>query len=227
MTASPDPVTAGSNLTYNVTVTNNGPNAATQVRVTDTLPASLMLVSTLPSQGTCTNGSTINCNLGTMENGTSATLAIVVKPTASGQISNTVSVMALQQDPDLNNNSATRVVQAMAPDLQITAASAPAEIWTDNAFTLSWTDKNDGNLAAQLPLTDAVFLSADNQLGGDISLGNFPLGQAISPGQSIERIQSIGVPRSAVPTDGQYFILIATDFNNNVSEGNGHCPKLS
>ena len=36
---SPDPVTTGSDLTYTITVTNNGPDAATSVTVTDTLPA--------------------------------------------------------------------------------------------------------------------------------------------------------------------------------------------
>jgi len=37
----PDPVTAGENLTYTVTVTNNGPSTAVNVVVTDTLPAPL------------------------------------------------------------------------------------------------------------------------------------------------------------------------------------------
>ena len=44
-TASPDPVTTGDDLTYTVTVTNNGPDPATSVTVTDNLPAETTFVS--------------------------------------------------------------------------------------------------------------------------------------------------------------------------------------
>src|SRR5262249_42841808 len=41
----PNPLTVGSNATFNFTVTNNGTAAATGVTLTDTLPAGAMLVS--------------------------------------------------------------------------------------------------------------------------------------------------------------------------------------
>ena len=40
----PDPVVAGETLTYTLVARNNGPSAATGVRVTDTLPAEVTLV---------------------------------------------------------------------------------------------------------------------------------------------------------------------------------------
>ena len=56
-TASPDPVLAGQDLTYIISVINNGPSPATNVTVTDSL-ASLITTggfqSATPSQGTCT-----------------------------------------------------------------------------------------------------------------------------------------------------------------------------
>ena len=44
----PDPVGAGATLTYNIGLQNNGPQAATNVSVSDTLPAGVTFVSVTP-----------------------------------------------------------------------------------------------------------------------------------------------------------------------------------
>src|ERR1051325_2263734 len=46
--AGPDSVTIGSNLTYTISVRNGGPQPATGVRLTDTLPAGVTVVSVSP-----------------------------------------------------------------------------------------------------------------------------------------------------------------------------------
>ena len=58
---SPDPVQVNNNLTYTITVNNNGPQAAAGVQVTDPLPAGVNLVSATPDQGTCSGTSTVTC----------------------------------------------------------------------------------------------------------------------------------------------------------------------
>ncbi len=50
-TDSPDPVVAGTNLTYNVVVTNYGPSSAANVVVRDALPALVSFQSATPSAG--------------------------------------------------------------------------------------------------------------------------------------------------------------------------------
>lgn len=87
----------GSNITYTITVANAGPSTATNVVVTDTLPAGLTFVSANPSQGTCNAASPVTCNIGTLLNGASATITLVANVTAtSGTITNSASASATE-----------------------------------------------------------------------------------------------------------------------------------
>lgn len=96
----------GRNLPYTVTVTNNGPNAASGVTVIDQLPPSVAFVSATPTQGTCwESGQIVTCELGTLGGGASTTINIVVKPTMPGTITNTATVSASTPDPNGDNNS--------------------------------------------------------------------------------------------------------------------------
>src|SRR5206468_9717651 len=54
-TASPNPALAGTNVTFTATVQNLGPSTATNVTLTDTVPAGASFVSVSPSQGTCSS----------------------------------------------------------------------------------------------------------------------------------------------------------------------------
>lgn len=101
--------TLGNNLTYLITVTNNGPTTATGVTLTDTLAAGLVLVSATPSQGSCSGTGPISCPLGTLAGGASATVTIVASAAAIGSYANTASVTATQPDLNTGNNSYTAV----------------------------------------------------------------------------------------------------------------------
>ena len=78
-TAAPSPVTAGNQLTYTLTASNNGPSDATGVSIADTLPAGVTYVSASSSRGTVsqTNG-TVNVNLGSLAHSATATVTILV-----------------------------------------------------------------------------------------------------------------------------------------------------
>ena len=115
MSDSPDPVNVGSDLTYTLTATNNGPTSATGVTVTDPLPAGVSFVSATPSQGSCSGTTTVTCNLGALANGASAIVTIVVQPGAAGTLTNPASVSGDQPDPTPGNNDASVDTTVEAP----------------------------------------------------------------------------------------------------------------
>lgn len=105
---SPDPVFVGSPLTYTVTMTNNGPDGATGVMLTDTLPGGVTFVSAVSTQGSCAEAArVVTCTIGNMANGAMVTVTIVVTPTVPGVITNTAVVAGTETDPNAANNTAT------------------------------------------------------------------------------------------------------------------------
>src|SRR5207244_13368495 len=98
----------GQNVTFLVTVSNAGPDAATNVAVRDQLPASLTFVAAAPSQGTYDNTSGIWV-VGTLPNAGSATLQLIATVTGTVPFTNIAQVSQSDQyDPDSvpnNNNS--------------------------------------------------------------------------------------------------------------------------
>lgn len=134
LTASPPSVTVGSNITYTITLTNNGPNNASSVVVSDMLPASTSFVSCSSTlSGMCGgtgNNRTITFNA--IQMGEVATITITAKvvcSVATGTIiQNTATVTSPQNDEDTGNNSATASVTAFNPGSSIspTSQSAPA-----------------------------------------------------------------------------------------------------
>ena len=71
----PDPVVAGTTLTYTIEVINYGPSDAQNVIVTDQLPADLLFVSASP--GCALVSGDIVCNLGTLAVGATVTITVV------------------------------------------------------------------------------------------------------------------------------------------------------
>jgi uncharacterized repeat protein (TIGR01451 family) len=108
---SPPLVNVGSNATFTLNLTNLGLATASNVVVTDALPAGLTFVSAVSSQGSCTNDAgVVSCDLGTMTNGAVASVAIQVVAASPGTKTNLANVSASIPDPNPTNNTALVVL---------------------------------------------------------------------------------------------------------------------
>ena len=120
-TASPDPVEQGTNLTYTLQVTNNGPATAQGVTVTDPIPGEVTYASVATSQGTCTytvSTTTVSCSLGNLSVGSLVVITINVNAntfSSSTLSTNTATVSATTGDPNLSNNTASFASTIAAP----------------------------------------------------------------------------------------------------------------
>ncbi|HZP66698.1 MAG TPA: DUF11 domain-containing protein [Rudaea sp.] len=123
----PATATAGGTVSYTITVTNTGPNSATNATVSDPAPSGLTFVS---AGAPCSGG--FPCNLGTLTAGQSVQIPSVVfavAPSFSGTVVNIASVSADQPDPTPNNNSSSvsTTVQGVAAPVAPTPINA---LWT-------------------------------------------------------------------------------------------------
>jgi peptide/nickel transport system permease protein len=106
----PDPVAAGSTLTYTLVVTNSGPAGAMDVTLRDIWPLHALFVSASASPGvdcSVVQARVLDCDLAFLPPGASATVALVLHlaPSLSGTITNTASIAATTIDVDPLNNS--------------------------------------------------------------------------------------------------------------------------
>jgi uncharacterized repeat protein (TIGR01451 family) len=143
LSASPEPVLAGNELTYTVVVDNLGPAEATGVELSDLLPPDVSFSSVTASQGRCQETLPVRCHFQSLAAGERATVTIVVNPTEEGSVTNLVTVVASQVDSDGDNNSAVTTSTVVA--WSFTNATARSGLGTPGAKTggLAWCDFND------------------------------------------------------------------------------------
>jgi uncharacterized repeat protein (TIGR01451 family) len=123
--------TIGSNLTFTITVSNAGAANATNVTVTDQLPAGYTFVSATASQGAYVSGTGI-WTIGTINSGANATLQITVTVLATGPYANTAQVTTSDQpDPDSTPNNSTPGEDDQATNTPTPGAVVPPVVPTN------------------------------------------------------------------------------------------------
>jgi uncharacterized repeat protein (TIGR01451 family) len=156
----PDPVTAGTSLTYTLNITNSGPSGATDMVVTDTLPASVSFVSASPFCSSQPNNQ-VRCTYDSIASGSAASPAVIrvtVNPAAPNLITNTVTVTGNEFDPNTNNNSATATTTVnRLVNLSITKTGSPNPVAAGSGLNYLLTVANSGpSQASGVIVTDTL-----------------------------------------------------------------------
>lgn len=107
----------GETITYTITVTNNGPSRATNVVMTDPLPAGFTFSSVNPAGPTCTfSAGTITCTYAAMNPSAVNTIDITgTITTNTTEITNTASATRTETDTDATNDSDSVTIAVVAP----------------------------------------------------------------------------------------------------------------
>jgi uncharacterized repeat protein (TIGR01451 family) len=183
-------VSAGDTLTYTITATNAGPDAAANAMVSDPLPANTTFVSLTPAAGwSCASGPAFPCSVASFASGASATFTEQVQVNAGTpggtDITNTATVSPTDSTPTDNTSAVKSTV--------IASCSA-----TSDTITGHYTDNNGNVIANQvvwLLTSQGGTLAVDAAITGSNggagyaqtdSAGNFSFG-GLQPGAYVVR----------------------------------------
>ncbi len=152
--AVPATLNLGDSLTNTITVANLGPDTATGVLLTNTVPAGVTFVSASLSQGNLVSvgGGQVICNLGSLAAGATATATILTVPYVTGSLVSAVSAFGNEEDlnPDNNSAQAKTSVSATGPTVlsgsfsngqfHLTVTGTPGQVYVVQGSTnlTSW-----------------------------------------------------------------------------------------
>jgi uncharacterized repeat protein (TIGR01451 family) len=124
MSASPDPVLVGQDVTYQLTVTNVGSPYPKSVRLIDELPPDVTLVSAVASRGSCNPGDFLNtspltprkviCFLAELDTGQQITVTITVTANVPGTLTNRATVTSDSFDSNPADDVAVETTRVSA-----------------------------------------------------------------------------------------------------------------
>ncbi|WP_405014809.1 lectin-like domain-containing protein [Kitasatospora sp. NBC_01539] len=188
VTADPAAPPVPSDVTFTVTATNNGPDDATSVILSNPVPSGVTPVSATPSTGTAYDSATGRWSVPALAVGASVQLVVVVRVTTTDPVTDTVQVVsAAQTDPVTDNNTASVTVRPVQPvqtvDIAVTKTvdDAMPELGQEVVFTV--TAANAGPAAATgVTVTDLLpaslaYVRSDATAGGyDPATGVWTIG---------------------------------------------------
>jgi len=155
--------------TFDVVVTNNGPDMGEFVVAINSLPTGFTLVSAVSVAGTCAETADgISCDLGSMADGEAAAITVVAEPSVFGAFVFRVSVGSSTADPDLTNNVAEvafNVVDVLPQVITTTTTTVGPTTTAATQATLPFTGESTagtGGIAVALILLGGLVLLVSN-----------------------------------------------------------------
>jgi uncharacterized repeat protein (TIGR01451 family) len=198
-------VQAGGRATFTIRVANIGTSEATNVRLTDVLPAGLTLLGITTSQGTCTPGPPIRCELGDLAVDELVTLRLTTlvgaNQAGSPPLVNRVRVDLDERDPNPANNSDEASVDEVlaVADLAVTKVTATPTV------------PAGGDIAFKVTVTNKGLKAATNVRLQDV----LPPGLTVKSASPTQGSCTTGVPITCAlgnlaPGGGAQIVIIAT-----------------
>jgi uncharacterized repeat protein (TIGR01451 family) len=185
----------GDTVTFTITLIDKGPQFATNVRVTDLLPAGLNGIGATPSQGSYIFATGV-WTVGTAATGVPKTLSIQAQVVSPNVLTNKASVSHADQfDPVTTNNSAAATVHPQQADLGLTQfVNKPTANVGDTTLAFTVTLINHGPAAA----TD---VSVDDLLPAGLTLSSPTLSRgSYTPGTGVWNIGTVAAGTGAFLT---------------------------
>ena len=230
-----DPLVAGQPVTFTVGVTNNGPQTATGVTVTDPIPSGVTNVSATSPGATCTVAATVSCAVPDMAVGQSVQIQVTgtLSPSSDpgASLSNTATVSGTRTDPNLGNNTASVIgTLTTATDVSIIKTFSPSDPVAGQNVTYTLSVSNAGpsearNVVISDPLDpESTFISATPEQGActvDASVVTCQIGTLAPGATAVETVVVVQVASgaTAVLQNTATVTTSTTDTNpaNNVS----------
>jgi uncharacterized repeat protein (TIGR01451 family) len=144
MNASASSVAVQKPLTYQITVINRGPATATNVVLSNVLPAQSTLIAASP-QPVDINARPLRFVLGTLASGQSVQISVTITASEAGSIRNEAVVSATENDSNPANNSAAVVTVVTAEaNLSLELSDAPDPVTVGQEIVYSLLVTNNG-----------------------------------------------------------------------------------
>jgi uncharacterized repeat protein (TIGR01451 family) len=198
------PIPVGGFVTYTITISNGGPNNATNVSLTDTLPTSVSFTNATASQGSVSQaGGIVTATLGSLAVNAHATVTITVMPTRAGAFTNTATASATQTDANQANNTASLTLTAVqGADLALVESATPTNATVGGNLAFVFTVTNNGPAAATAvslvdTLPSGVTFSSSGASQGTVSQTN---GKVTASVGTLNSGQSATVTIAVTPT---------------------------
>jgi uncharacterized repeat protein (TIGR01451 family) len=142
---SADPVPAGTIVRYTARIRNLGPDAATNVTGTISLPEQGVYLSTVPGQGSCAApvSGELACSFGTIPAGGTVDTIVRVRMTHAGTWA--VGLLGLESDEEdpVSNNNSSKEQTTINANTSVVAGVSCTIVGTANPETLNGTTGND------------------------------------------------------------------------------------
>lgn len=201
----------GVNIGYSITVSNLGPSTASNVIVTDTLPAGTPFVNA--SGGGVINGGVVTWPvIGSIDSGGFITFSLTVTAPASGILTNRASCSSLTPDPVAANNDGTATASTVTTEIGLLADVAvlmtgPAIVLPGSNLTYTITVSNLGptvatNVIVQNPLPSGLtFVNASGGVAPSGGMLIWPAIDSLAPGAFTSFDVTVAGPTSGTVTN--------------------------